>query len=149
MRAVVQRVADASVEVEGKTKAAIGAGLLVLLGIEKEDREEDLRYIVAKIATLRIFTDEDGKLNKSVQDIQGAVLMVSQFTLLGDARHGRRPSYSDAAKPEIANETYQKAIAMLSDMGIPTHSGQFMAHMQVRLCNDGPVTILLDSRRRF
>ncbi len=149
MRAVVQRVRNASVTVEGKEISSIGPGLMVLLGVESEDKEEDVLYIADKIAYLRIFEDEEGKMNRNIQDIQGSILLVSQFTLLGDARKGRRPSYSEAAIPKMANEYYQKAISMLRDKGIPTQTGQFMAHMQVSLCNDGPVTILLDSRRRF
>ena len=149
MRAVVQRVQNARVTVDKSELSAIGPGLMVLLGVEQGDKEEDILYIVEKIAYLRIFEDENGKMNLSVQDIGGSVLLVSQFTLLGDARKGRRPSYSAAAIPEAAEECYQKAIALLSDRGIPIRTGKFMAHMQVELCNDGPVTILLDSRRRF
>ncbi len=149
MRAVVQRVLNACVGVEEKTVSSIGRGLLVLLGVEKGDTQEDLAFMVQKIANLRVFDDQDGKMNLSVQDVGGAVMVVSQFTLLGDARKGRRPSYIDAAEPDVAEQTYQNAIEMLRANGIPVEQGRFMANMQVSLCNDGPVTLILDSRKRI
>lgn len=149
MRAVIQRVSNASVEIQGETVSSIGRGLLVLLGVEKGDTQQDLTYTVAKIAHLRIFGDENGKMNLSVQDVGGAILMVSQFTLLGDARKGRRPSYIEAADPDIAEDTYEKAIELLRSMDIPVKAGRFMAHMQVALTNDGPVTLIVDSRKRI
>lgn len=149
MRAVVQRVLNACVGIEEKTVSSIGRGLLVLLGVEKGDTQEDLAFMVQKIANLRVFDDQDGKMNLSVQDVGGAVMVVSQFTLLGDARKGRRPSYIDAAEPDVAEQTYQNAIEMLRANGIPVEQGRFMANMQVSLCNDGPVTLILDSRKRI
>jgi D-tyrosyl-tRNA(Tyr) deacylase len=149
VRAVVQRVSSADVAVEGEVISSIGAGLLVLLGVEEGDGDADLAYIVEKIAHLRVFADECGKMNRSVLDTGGAVLLVSQFTLLGDARRGRRPSYTLAAQPEMANAYYERAARSLEGLGVLVQTGQFMAHMQVSLVNDGPVTILLDSRKRF
>jgi D-aminoacyl-tRNA deacylase len=149
LRAVIQRVQSAAVDVDGETIAYIDKGLLVLLGVETGDGEDDLRYIVEKTAFLRVFPDEEGKMNRSVLDVGGSVLLVSQFTLIGDARRGRRPSYICAAEPEIANATYEKAAGLLRDLGIQVETGRFMAHMRVHLVNDGPVTILLDSRRKF
>lgn len=148
MRAVVQRVKRASVEVEGRVTGSIGHGLLVFLGIEEPDTAEDVKYICDKVANLRIFEDEEGKMNRSVLDMGGAVLLISQFTLYGDARHGRRPSFSKAARPETAIPLYEQAIAALRDM-LPVETGEFQAMMEVSLINDGPVTILLDSKRMF
>ena len=149
MRCVVQRVARASVTVEGQKIAAIGAGYLVLVGVEEGDTEADMIYCADKIAGLRIFEDENGKMNLSVADVGGEVLLVSQFTLLGDARHGRRPSFSAAARPDVADPLCQAMRQRLMDKGLPVQTGQFQAHMHVELLNDGPVTILLDSRKGF
>lgn len=148
MRAVVQRVKRASVEVEGRVTGSIGHGLLVFLGIEEPDTAEDVKYICDKVANLRIFEDEEGKMNRSVLDAGGAVLLVSQFTLYGDARHGRRPSFSKAARPETAIPLYEQAVAALREI-LPLETGEFQAMMEVSLINDGPVTILLDSKRMF
>ena len=147
MRCVVQRVARASVTVEGQKIAAIGAGYLVLVGVEEGDTEADMIYCADKIAGLRIFEDENGKMNLSVADVGGEVLLDSQFTLLGDARHGRRPSFSAAARPEVADPLCQAMRQRLMDKGLPVQTGQFQAHMHVELLNDGPVTIMLDSRK--
>lgn len=148
MRAVVQRVKRASVEVENKTVGSIGAGLLVFLGIAPGDTDDDVAYIVKKCTGLRVFEDEAGKMNRSALDIGGSILLISQFTLHGDARKGFRPSFSSAAPPDIAIPLYEKAIAAFREL-IPTETGVFGADMQVELVNDGPVTILLDSERLF
>ncbi len=149
MRAVVQRVTEASVSVDNKSIGEIGVGLVVLLGVEKGDSEHDCNYIVDKIACLRIFSDGQGRMNLSVRDIGGGVLMISQFTLLGDVRRGRRPSFTDAAEPEVADHLYERCNAELRAQGLAVSTGMFRADMQVRLANDGPVTILLDSRKLF
>lgn len=149
MRAVIQRVHSARVEVENKIIGQIGEGALVFLGVGREDNEEDCQYIADKISNLRIFHDDQGKMNRSLLDITGSVLLVSQFTLYGDARKGRRPGFSDAAPPEIGERLYRKTAERLNDNGLTVATGQFQAHMQVHLCNDGPVTILLDSKKRF
>jgi D-tyrosyl-tRNA(Tyr) deacylase len=146
MRAVVQRVTEASVTVDGLAIAQIAHGLLVLLGIHTSDAEPDAALIAKKIAQLRIFNDPEGKFNLSLEDVQGAVLLVSQFTLYGDARKGNRPSFIEAARPEQAIPLYESVAAHLRARNIPTQTGQFGAHMQVRLLNDGPVTILLDTK---
>lgn len=147
MRAVIQRVSRASVTVEGRVAGEIGAGLLVLLGVGKTDNPESASYLAEKIANLRIFSDEAGKMNLSVLDAGGAVLVVSQFTLYGDTRGGRRPSYILAAPPEEANRLYQEFVRSLRALGVRVETGVFQAHMQVELVNDGPVTILLDSEK--
>lgn len=149
MRAVVQRVRDASVSVDGAVCGRIASGLLVYLGVAREDTEADADYLAEKIGGLRIFEDPQGKMNRSVQDVSGGILMVSQFTLLGDARKGRRPSYSEAADPESAKRLYEYVTARLRKQGLPCESGIFQAHMEVTYTNDGPVTILLDSRKLF
>lgn len=149
MRAVVQRVSRASVEVEGQVVGEIGRGLLVLLGVGRADSAEAIGYMAEKVANLRIFEDADGKMNRSVLDVGGAVLAVSQFTLFGDVRKGRRPSFIESAPPEIAEPAYQKFLAELQRLGVPTEAGVFRADMLVSLVNDGPVTILLDSDRLF
>lgn len=149
MRAVVQRVTEASVTVEGKTVGAIGPGLLVLLGVSREDTEKDGAYLVEKLAGLRIFEDEEEKMNRSVAQVGGSILLVSQFTLYGDVRHGKRPSFTQAAVPDVANRLYEKLADSLRAKGIPVATGQFQAHMEVALVNDGPVTILLDSGKTF
>lgn len=149
MRAVVQRVVEAWVEVEGQEVARIGQGLLVLLGVGQGDSDEDAKYLANKIANLRVFEDEEGKLNKSVLEVGGSVLVVSNFTLYGDCRKGRRPSFTDAANPEVANELYQRFCEFLKAEGVPVETGIFQAHMHVGLINDGPVTLLLDSKKQF
>lgn len=148
MRAVVQRVLNASVAIGGTVKGEIGKGYLVLLGIEENDTEKDLDYIAEKLLWLRVFEDEAGKMNRSVLDAGGSILLVSQFTLYGDARKGRRPSFIHAARPEKAIPLYEAMIARLR-AALPVETGEFGADMQVSLVNDGPVTILLDSERTF
>ena len=149
MRAVLQRVSSAQVDIAGETVGAIKQGLLVLLGVEQGDTDTDLNGLLDKTAALRIFEDTAGKMNLSVTDIGGSVLVVSQFTLLADCRKGRRPGFTDAAAPEEADDYYQAFIAGLKHRGLTVASGIFQADMQVSLVNDGPVTILLDSRKRF
>jgi len=149
MRAVIQRVTQSSVVVDQAVTGEIGQGLLVLLGIEKDDTAADLKYTFEKTIGLRIFEDDAGKMNLSLLDISGQLLVVSQFTLLGDVRRGRRPSFVDAAPPEIANQLYEEFVAMARDKGIETQTGIFQADMAVQLTNDGPVTILIDSRKKF
>lgn len=149
MRAVIQRVERASVSVEGEIKGQIGAGFLVLIGVEEGDGDADFRYIAEKAPNLRVFEDDQGKMNRSLLDVGGEVLAVSQFTLLGDARGGRRPSFIAAARPETADPMYERLVAEWRARGIRVETGVFGAHMKVSLINDGPVTILLDSRRRF
>ena len=146
MKAVIQRVTRASVHVEGKTVGQIESGLLVLLGVAKGDGETDGRYLAEKIRTLRIFSDEQGKMNCSLSDIGGSVLLVSQFTLLGRTANGRRPSFDEAATPDEAKRLYEGVATGLRAQGIPVQTGVFAAHMQVELLNDGPVTFVLDSR---
>lgn len=150
MRAVVQRVTRASVTVDGEVTGAIEAGLLVLLGAGHGDGAEDLAYIVDKIVNLRIFSDDAGKMNRSVLDIGGGVLMVSQFTLYGDARKGRRPAFTDAMEPVAAKALYLESLEALRKAGVSrVEAGVFAADMKVELLNDGQVTILLDSRKGF
>lgn len=146
MKAVIQRVTRASVEVEGRTVGRIGDGLLVFLGVAKGDAEADGRYLVEKIRTLRIFSDEQGKMNRSLADVNGCVLLVSQFTLLGRTANGRRPSFDDAAPPDEAKRLYEQVAADLRAQGTPVETGIFAAHMKVDLLNDGPVTFTVDSR---
>jgi len=149
MRAVVQRVSEARVEVAGRTAGEIGGGLLVLLGVARDDATNDADYLADKIANLRILDDDEGKMNRSVLDTGGEMLVVSQFTLFGDVRRGRRPSYSDAAEPEKANQLYEYFVQRVRGLGIRVETGVFQAMMKVSLVNDGPVTILLDSRKAF
>jgi D-tyrosyl-tRNA(Tyr) deacylase len=149
MRAVIQRVSTASVTVAGKQTGVIGAGLLVLLGVHKEDGPKDLAWLAEKTVTLRIFEDEAGLMNRSLMDTGGAMLIVSQFTLLGDCRKGRRPSWSEAAPPEQAKQLYLDFITAVQAYGIVTATGEFQAMMEVSLCNSGPVTVLLDSHKKF
>ncbi len=149
MRAVVQRVTEARVTVGDRVTGEIGPGLLVLLGVEQGDGPGDVQYIAGKVRDLRIFEDEQGKMNRSVLDTGGAVLVVSQFTLSGDARNGRRPSFASAAPPEIARALYEDVVRELFASGLRVGTGEFRAMMQVALVNHGPVTILLDSRKTF
>jgi len=149
MRAVIQRVSRASVTVDSEVTGEIDAGLLVLLGIHKEDGETEIKWMVDKVINLRIFEDSDGKMNRSLLDSGGAMLIVSQFTLYGDCRKGRRPGYSSAAPPESAKHLYQHFIDAVKQKNISTASGRFQAHMDVKLVNDGPVTLLLDSSKLF
>ena len=149
MRAVVQRVREADVTVEGSVTGAIERGLMVLLGVEDGDDESDARYMADKMSGLRIFEDSDGKMNLSVKDVFGKILAVSQFTLLGDVRKGKRPSFSKAARPEEARRLYRYFIDLLSEGDIEVQEGIFQAEMMVRILNDGPVTILLDSKKLF
>ena len=149
MRAVLQRVRQAAIEIKGQQTAVIGNGLLVLLGVHGTDSETQVAWMAEKIAHLRIFSDPAGKMNLSVADIGGEVLMVSQFTLYGDCRKGRRPGFSEAAPPQQAEKLYQAVIACLRGLGLPVATGIFQADMQVQLINDGPVTLLLDSDKQF
>lgn len=149
MRAVVQRVKKSSVTVEDKITGKIGQGLMVLIGVEDGDNEKDADYIADKVCGLRIFEDEQGKMNLSVEDIGGEVLAVSQFTLLADARKGRRPSFTKAAAPDEANALYRKVIDKIESRNINVEEGVFQAEMMVEIHNDGPVTILLDSNKMF
>ena len=149
MRAVVQRVTHARVTVGERVTGEIALGLLVLLGVEQGDGPSDIQYIVAKTRDLRIFPDEAAKMNRSVLDVNGAVLVVSQFTLSGDARNGRRPSFASAAPPEIARAMYEDVVRELRASGLRVETGEFQAMMHVALVNDGPVTILLDSKKTF
>ncbi len=149
MRAVVQRVSESSVTSEGKLSGSIGRGLTVLLGVEEGDTEQDAVYMAEKVCGLRIFEDEEGKMNLSVKDIGGEILAVSQFTLLGDARRGRRPSFSAAAGPKEAEALYRRFVEEVDKQGIRTGEGVFRTEMLVKIYNDGPVTILLDSRKAF
>jgi D-tyrosyl-tRNA(Tyr) deacylase len=146
MKAVVQRVSHASVEVSGQIVGRIETGLLVLLGVAKGDTDADSRYLVEKIRTLRIFSDEQGKMNRSLEDVGGSVLLVSQFTLLGRTTSGRRPSFDEAARPEDAEVLYERVATDLRRLGFRVETGMFAAHMRVELLNDGPVTFMLDSR---
>ncbi|HIQ83337.1 MAG TPA: D-tyrosyl-tRNA(Tyr) deacylase [Candidatus Pullichristensenella stercorigallinarum] len=149
MRLVVQRVARASVTVEGEITGKIGKGYMVLAGAETGDTEADARLCADKLAGLRVFEDSEGKMNLSIADVGGEILLVSQFTLLGDARHGRRPSFIAAARPEVAEPLLEQMKAMLEARGLHVETGRFQTHMDVELVNDGPVTILIDSRKVF
>ena len=149
MRCVVQRVTEASVTVNGETVGAVGPGLMVLIGVSTEDTDADLKYMADKVPNLRIFDDENGVMNRSVIDVGGSILAVSQFTLYGDARGGRRPSYIRAAKPDEANALYERLVAAWRAKGIHVETGRFRTEMKVFLVNDGPVTILIDSEKAF
>lgn len=149
MRAVIQRVSQASVAVDKETVGAIGQGLMVLLGVAQGDTSKDAFYLAEKTAGLRIFEDKEGKMNLSVEDIDGGILVVSQFTLLGDCRKGRRPGFTDAAPPELADTLYNEYAEALRQKGLTVATGVFRADMQVSLVNDGPVTMMLDSRKQF
>jgi D-tyrosyl-tRNA(Tyr) deacylase len=146
MRAVVQRVRESSVKTEGGLISEIGNGLLVLLGVAQEDHVSDAEYLAAKISNLRIFEDPNGKLNRSLLDVGGEMLVVSQFTLLGDCRKGRRPSFVSAADPAKANELYERFVREVRRLGITVATGRFRAKMAVALINDGPVTLIVESR---
>lgn len=149
MRAVIQRVSQASVTVEGEITGQIERGFLVLLGVGNDDTEDDAAYLAGKVVGLRVFEDADGKMNLSLADVGGAMLVVSQFTLYGDARKGRRPSFIEAARPEKANQLYESFCAEVRGQGIHVETGRFQKHMDVALVNDGPVTLLLDSGKLF
>ncbi|MCX7695158.1 MAG: D-aminoacyl-tRNA deacylase [Caloramator sp.] len=149
MRAVVQRVNNASVEVEGNIVGSIEKGILVLLGVEEMDTEEDIKYLAEKVCNLRIFDDEEGKMNLSLIDVAGELLVVSQFTLYGDCRKGRRPNYMMAAKPDYAEKMYLSFVEECKKYIKKVEKGQFQAYMKVKLENDGPVTLLLDSKKNF
>ncbi len=149
MRAVIQRVSEASVCVNQQTVGSIAQGLMVLLGVARQDTSQDAASLAEKTAGLRIFEDATGKMNRSVEEIGGGILVVSQFTLLGDCRKGRRPGFTDAAPPELADQLYEEYVTALRRRGINIATGVFRADMQVALINDGPVTMLLDSRKQF
>ncbi|MDY4138238.1 MAG: D-aminoacyl-tRNA deacylase [Eubacteriales bacterium] len=149
MRCVIQRVTEASVTVEGQVIGRIGRGFMVLIGVSAEDTDKDLKYMAEKVPNLRIFEDEQGKMNLSLKDVGGAILAVSQFTLYGDARGSRRPSFTQAARPEQANALYEQLVEAWRAQGLTVETGRFRAEMQVALVNDGPVTILMDSTKAF
>jgi D-tyrosyl-tRNA(Tyr) deacylase len=147
VRSVIQRVSSASVSIDGQVVGRIGSGLLVLVGVAKDDGPADIDYTAGKIRELRVFPDADGRMNRSVVEANGAVLIVSQFTLLGDVRRGRRPGFDAAAPPDVARRLYDDLVGRLRSTGLPVETGVFQAHMAVESVNDGPVTILIDSRR--
>jgi D-tyrosyl-tRNA(Tyr) deacylase len=149
MRAAVQRVHQASVVVDGQTVGQIAHGLLVYLGVAKEDGEADIRYIVDKVIGLRIFNDADGKMNLSVREVEGQLLVISAFTVQGDVRRGKRPSFDPAAPPTQAREIYEDVCRRFADAGMPPQQGVFQAHMDVTSINDGPICVLLDSKKLF
>ena len=149
MRAVIQRVTGARVVIDGQEYSRIGPGLLVLVGVEKEDTADDAGMLARRIVELRIFEDDAGKMNRSIVEIGGQILAVSQFTLLGDCRKGRRPSFDPAAPPDAARGLYQKFVDAIGDLGVPVATGVFQAMMDIELTNQGPVTFILDSRKRF
>lgn len=147
MRAVVQRVTSADVKIDGEVKGKIDTGFMVLLGVGNGDTEEDMKYIADKIINLRVFSDENDKMNLSLADVDGSMLVISQFTLYGDCSHGRRPYFGDAMEPVGANKMYENFVAYVRDKGIHTKTGEFGADMKVSLTNDGPVTIILESKK--
>ncbi len=149
MRIVCQRVLEAEVKVEGRQVGKIGRGLLVFLGVGKGDTENDAQFIAEKLVNLRIFPDDAGKMNLSVNDIGGAILLISNFTLHGDCRKGRRPGFDASAEPALAEQLYEKVIALVAEQGVPVQKGAFGEYMQITSLNDGPVTFLLDSTRLF
>lgn len=149
MRAVVQRVTKAGVRVDGNLAGSIGTGFAVLLGVSGDDSEKDIEYLVEKLVNLRVFDDSEGKMNISLLDIGGELLIVSQFTLYGDCRKGRRPSYDKAARPEAARGLYEAFVKRCRDCGVKVETGIFQAMMDVEIHNDGPVTLLLDSKKEF
>lgn len=148
MRLVIQRASDASVTIDGKVTGAIETGFVVLVGVTHEDTQDDVNYLVNKVINLRVFEDENGKMNLSLKDMKGSILSISQFTLYADTRKGRRPSFVSAAKPEKANELYEQFNAVLREEGIHVETGEFGADMDVKLTNKGPVTIILDSKEK-
>ena len=147
MRAVLTRVKSASVEISGEVVGKIGKGFLILLGVGPEDTEKECRYLAEKALGLRVFEDENGKMNLGLSDVEGQVLVVSQFTLYGNCRKGRRPSFTDAAGPELGNALYEKFLAICQELGYPPQHGRFGADMQVKSINDGPVTLILDTQQ--
>ena len=149
MKLVIQRVKSASVSIDGQVYNAIQQGLLLLVGVGPKDDQKDLEYAVRKVSQMRIFSDEEDKMNLSVKDIQGEILSISQFTLFGDCRRGRRPSFTEAAPPAQGDALYEAFNRYLRDNGLHVETGQFQAHMEVSLINDGPVTMLLDSTKQF
>lgn len=149
MRAVIQRVKGASVRVDGQVTGSIGRGLVVFAGVAKGDTEKDAEYVASKVAALRVFEDTEGKMNLDLKEVGGGLLVVSQFTLLGDTRKGRRPSFDPAEAPERAEALYRVLLKRFEEMGINAAEGVFQAHMEVELVNDGPVTLLIDSRKVF
>ncbi len=148
MRLVIQRVSEASVTIEGRVKSKIGVGLLVLLGIEEADNKDDINWLVGKLVNLRIFPDQDEVMNRSILDVNGSLLIISQFTLHASTKKGNRPSYIAAAKPDVAIPLYKQFVADAEKTGVPVFTGEFGADMKVALINDGPVTILIDSKNR-
>lgn len=149
MRAVIQRVSQGRVLVDGEEIGAIGSGLVILLGVHRDDNTEDGKYLARKIVNLRIFSDENGKMNRSLLDVGGQALIVSQFTIWGDTRKGRRPSFSEAAEPDKAEKLYQDFVSEMNRQNVTTATGEFGAMMELALINDGPVTLILDSRKEF
>ena len=149
MRCVIQRVTEASVTTGGEIVGKIGKGFMVLVGVSVDDTDKDVRYMAEKVPNLRIFEDEEGKMNLSLKDVSGAILAVSQFTLYGDARGGRRPGFTAAARPEPANALYEQLVAAWREQGVTVETGRFRTDMQVALVNDGPVTLLMDSTKLF
>ncbi len=149
MRAVFQRVKRATVTVDGQVVSSIGTGALILLAVGKEDTDADAAYVAPKLAGLRVFADEEGKMNKSLLDVGGQAIVVSQFTLYGDVKKGKRPGFDGAAPPDVGDRLYQKVVEQMRELGVPTGTGVFGAHMEVDLCNDGPVTILISSQKEF
>ncbi|GAB5441310.1 MAG: D-aminoacyl-tRNA deacylase [Fuerstiella sp.] len=149
MRAVLQRVTSASVTVDDEMVGKIGSGFLVLLGVADGDTQQDVNWMAEKVAGLRVFEDDDGRMNLDIRQVQGSALVVSQFTLLGDCRKGRRPSFVAAARPELANSLYESFVAELRGLEVPCQTGTFQAQMDVSLVNGGPVTLMLDSRKTF
>lgn len=146
VKAILQRVSTAKVDIDGATVAQIDKGLMLLLGVVEGDGVDEADFLAEKSVGLRIFEDENGKMNRSLSDVEGALLVVSNFTLCADARHGRRPSFTNSAKPETANALYERFIAAAKDLGVPVQSGRFGADMLVSIVNDGPVTIILDTK---
>ena len=148
MRALIQRVSKASVSIDGEVVGAIGPGLLILLGVSRDDTDKDASYIVTKVVNLRIFSDDEGKFQSSATDIGAELLVVSQFTLYGETRKGRRPSFTLAAAPDEANRLFERAVSLFKDTGLKVETGTFQAYMAVALVNDGPVTLMLDTADR-
>ncbi len=149
MRAVFQRVTRAKVTVDGQVVSSIGKGALVLLAVGREDTDKDVAYMAEKLVGLRVFSDDEGKMNRSLLDVGGEAIVVSQFTLYGDVKKGKRPGFDGAAAPEIGDRLYKQVVERMRELGVPTGTGVFGAHMEVELCNDGPVTILISSSKEF